>query len=79
MSARLEDLDDVEDSRGVDVVDHVADVDGAHRTLTMINTMDERASQLVSVWLRGLSVDARLHRVPRDDVAETVAEFCKGT
>ena len=23
--------------------------------------------------------DARLHRVPRDDVAATVAEFCKGT
>ena len=59
MSARLEELDDVEDGRGVHVVDHVADVDGGHRTLTMINTMDERASQLVSVWLRGLSVDAR--------------------
>ena len=59
MSARLEELDDVEDGRGVHVVDHVADVDGAHRTLTMINTMDERASQLVSLWLRGLSVDAR--------------------
>jgi len=44
MSARLEELDDVEDGRGVHVVDHLADVDGGHRTLTMINTMDERAS-----------------------------------